>query len=328
MNDDRNMSRAADVDEESMGELLRLAGARPPMPDARLARVQEGVHRHWRNVSRRRTLRRRVVAVAAILAAAAIVFFVMRVRTRDWFSPASEAVVAVVNQIDGSVPGLALDGRVAASRWIETAADGRVGLRLIDGTSLRLDAGSRARLVSERLVELTRGALYVDSPGDRSGLEVRTPTATARDIGTQFEVRLTGDEVRVSVRSGSVELRDERRSAVARAGTEVALSVGGVVERRIAIHGPQWDWTAQVAPRVRFAGRALSSVLEEIVRERGWRLRYSDPQLAIEASGFVLHGSLEGLSAVDALEVATATSAVGHRLEDGELVIFRRTATR
>ncbi len=81
-------------------------------------------------------------------------------------------------------------------------------------------------------------------------------------------------------------------------------------------------------PPVQIEGLTLSAFLERVAREHGWTLRYSDPALAREASNIVLHGSVSGLSAHEALEVAVTTSGVQHRLEHGELFLFRRPTAK
>jgi hypothetical protein len=75
-------------------------------------------------------------------------------------------------------------------------------------------------------------------------------------------------------------------------------------------------------------GLPLASFLESMSREHGWTLGYGDPSLGREAAGIVLHGSVEGLSPRDALDVTLRTSGLTYRLADGELVVFRPVAER
>ena len=75
-------------------------------------------------------------------------------------------------------------------------------------------------------------------------------------------------------------------------------------------------------------GLALSVFLERIAREHGWQLRYADAALASEASGIVLHGSVNGLPPREALAVAITTSGLSHRLENGELDVFRGSGVK
>ena len=65
------------------------------------------------------------------------------------------------------------------------------------------------------------------------------PSFDARDLGTQFEVRVTETSLRVRVRSGAVELTSADRMVAARAGSEVLISPSGIETRPVAISGEQ-----------------------------------------------------------------------------------------
>jgi hypothetical protein len=95
--------------------------------------------------------------------------------------------------------------------------------------------------------------------------------------------------------------------------------------RPIAPHGPEWDWTAAVSPPLEIEGVALADFLARVAREQGWVIRYVDPTLAQEATGITLHGSVNGLSPPDAVDVAVTTSGLRHRIEREELIVLRGT---
>jgi hypothetical protein len=324
----------ADADEEATVRLLRLAGARPVAPAHRTARVRAAVHASWHAAGRRRALLRRVLYGTVSLAAAAMLLTVWRFNQTDRRVPSGD-VVAVVEQLDGmpqrttvtqggeARARIARQDSIRAGDWIETDARARVAFRFADGTSVRLDVGSRARALSSKAIELAAGAAYVDTGGESGRFEVSTDMGIARDIGTQFELRLLDRSLRLRVRTGVVELRDGARSVSGRAGTEITFTGNTAVSRPMAAHGPDWEWTAQVSPPLDIEGMALSIFLERVAREHGWRLHYSDPALEREASGIILHGSIEGLRPLEAIDVAIATSSLHHRLEAGTLVVLR-----
>jgi ferric-dicitrate binding protein FerR (iron transport regulator) len=326
------------TNDEAMVRLLRTAGPRSLVPRERNARVRVAVHREWQAVTRRRIVRRRALAGSmAILAAAAASALILMVPDDvvvNRPAPSRGKEVAVVDRVEGT-PQLAADAslqpgrlssgdRIHEGQWIETGGHARVAMRFDDGTSVRLDVASRARVISASQVELSAGGIYVDT--DRQGgFEVLTRFATARDVGTQFEVRLHDRAVRLRVRSGMVELRDGARLVSGRAGSEVTLSASGAESRPIPLYGPDWAWTAGLAPRLEIEGVPLDRFLADLSREHGWTLHYADPKLAREASTIVLHGSVDGLAPREALRVAVLTSGLRHRLEDGELVVLRGT---
>lgn len=325
------------TDENAMRHLLRASGPREPVPAARTARVRAVVRAEWEGATSRRVRRQRriLLASALVVAAAALVLIAGRsaVVTRRAV-PVGESVATVeraagvprrVTQDAGGVvtTALARHDVVRTGEWIETDALARLSLRFAHGASVRLDIASRARLLSPRVLELTAGAVYVDSGGGLGGFEVRTGSATARDIGTQFEVRVFERTLRLRVRSGVVELSDRRRSVTGRAGTEITLVETGAVSRPVAVHGQEWAWTGLVSPPLEIEGVPLDRVLDRMAREEGWTLHYADSALATEASAIILHGSVSNLSSRDALGVVLVSSGLGHRLEDGQLSIVR-----
>jgi ferric-dicitrate binding protein FerR (iron transport regulator) len=159
-------------------------------------------------------------------------------------------------------------------------------------------------------------------------MEVRTERGTARDVGTQFEVRIAGASLRVRVRSGLVEVHHADRSLQARAGTELMLVDGHATNRPLRGYGPDWDWAATVGPGLDIEGRALATFLDQLSREHGWTLRYADDDLARRASTIILHGSVHGLEAMEALETALGASGLEHRLNGGDLEVYRGSSSR
>jgi len=311
-------------DEDVTARLLRLAGPRPLAPAERESRVREAVHQQWRQVTRRRTVRRRAaVALVAMAAVGAAAFAILAPRS-DVASPPAE-ILARVERVEGTLP-FGPGASIRGGEWVETAASTRASLRLPDGTSVRLDAASRMRLLSPAAIELAQGALYVDTARESTGLEVRTAVGTLRDIGTQFETRLTAGSLQIRVRTGVVELRRPDGDAVtARAGTELTLRGNEVTSRSVSRDGREWEWAAALAPRFDIEGRSVAAFLEHVSRERGWSLRYTNAALARDASSIILHGSVVGLAPEEALGAALASSNLAHRITDGELVVSRRT---
>jgi FecR-like protein len=338
MNDHREPG-VHDSDDDTI-RLLRLAGTRMPVPTTRAARVRTAVHTEWQAGVSRRAVRRRFLV--PVVAAAAAVLILM---STTWWLPDRRTTplpgeqVAVVEQIDGSprrasdaserpaTTGLFLRDAIRIGDWIETDPRSRLALRFSDGASVRFDVGSRARLLSSGAVELSAGAVYVDTDRESARFEVRTAVATARDIGTQFEVRIVDRSVRLRVRTGIVELADRVRSVTGRGGTEIILSAAGAMSRPIAPHDPEWEWTASVSPPLEIEGVVLADFLARAGRELGLVVEYANPSLAQEAAGITLHGSVNSLSPTEALNVAVATSGLQHRVEGASMIVSRGANT-
>ena len=319
-------------DEAELARLLSSAGARAGVPADRSVRVRRAVHQHWEADVHRRVVRRRVVVSVAVFSTAALVALVVRVTLPSGDqAPVAAAVVATVDRVEGVVEvgmvdarrALSQHARVLADEWVTTGATGRAALRVTNGVSVRLDVGSRARLPSAMAIELIEGALYVDTGREVSGLEVRTPVGMARDIGTQFEIRVRESALRVRVRSGVVEVWRDDRPIAAHPGTELTVTDDGAVSGTVPAFGPAWDWVVGIAPAIEIDGQPLAAFLDEISREHGWLVRYDDVALAREATTIVLHGSVAGLAPHEAVSVAVTTSGLDHRLEDGEIAVSR-----
>jgi len=320
-------------EEEATAALLRFAGIRLDPPADRTARVRTAVRQEWGSAGRRRSMRRRAVIAIASLAAAAA--FVLMRRGNAPPAPQSppEAIVATAGRTEGAplarrriddrVVGLRLHAGDAlrASDAIETDATSRAAWTTADGSSVRLDRSSRARLVSPAVIELGDGAVYIATADGAAGFEVQTPFGTARDAGTRFEVRLGGVSLRVRVRTGLVDVRRGEATVRAGAGTEATVTSGGMATRSVSIHGAEWGWMATLGSPFPIEGRSLSAYLDYLSAEQGWTVRYANARLAQAASSIILHGSVEGLEAEEAVGVALRTSGLQYRLREGDLLV-------
>lgn len=324
---------------EDVGRLVRKAGPRPTMSDAAVERMQGDLRPLWQSEVERHAPthpRFRLVAAAALVAVAiAAVFFTRTVLRND-----SELFASVV-RVHGSVSAWGIGGSEAAELLdqssvietglsIATAGDARAAFATATGHSLRLDHDTRIVLVSRNEVRLEQGAIYVDSGIDstshsnaREGLNVLTAFGTVQEIGTQFEVRLTADLMKVRVREGEVSIGAEGREERGVAGEELAFSGGTVRRGLIDAHDKAFGWTQSIAPEWTMDGSRLEAFLAWAARESGYRLEYAEDELAGEAATVVLSGEVAGLSPRQALEVVLPAVGLRHRLDDGALQISR-----
>ena len=209
---------------------------------------------------------------------------------------------------------------------LATGKHGRIAIRTASGHSVRLDHGTRIRILGAAEVALDAGAVYVDSgPRGRAAegaLRVHTSHGIVRDIGTQFEVRLTGDVLRVRVREGMISLDRPGDDVDASAGSELIVVGDGSAQRAaVSSFGPHWDWIREVTPMMRLEGRTAREFLDWIARERGLELNFSSPQLAESAETIVLNGSIEGMSLDQALDAVMPTCRMTHRIEHSTLFV-------
>ena len=319
---------------DQIGQLVRLAGRRP-MPDhAQMARARAAAHAEWSQLLRRgqRGSMWWWLACATAAASAAAVAVWLWTRPQPTLVPAPD--VARIERITAPIlvswpgqPGRSIAAAgviVKAGERIETPETGRAVLSLAGEMSIRLDRNTTAVLRDEATLMLERGAVYVDTgAGYRgTGLQVITPIGSVRHLGTQFEVRLEGGEVRVRVREGRIAFEDRGREWTSRAG-ESLLFVRGrePVRQVITTSGQDWNWVTEIARPFRLEGSTVGSFLDWIGRETGWRWEYADPALGERISRIVLHGSIDGLFPDEALSAVLPTCGLTSSRKGDRLII-------
>ncbi|MFT0866473.1 FecR domain-containing protein [Pseudomonas sp. CAM1A] len=117
-----------------------------------------------------------------------------------------------------------------ASPWSADYAT-RIGerrrLTLADGTRLDLNTDSRVDVrydAGQRLIQLQRGEILVQTAKDARPLSVRTVAGDILALGTRFSVRQDNDVSHVAVAAHAVEVRPSRASQVVRIDSGYSLS--------------------------------------------------------------------------------------------------------
>jgi len=327
--------------DDTVENLLLRAGRRPPVPEDDAAIVKAAARAQWQWAVRGEKRRRRTRVVGGLLAAAAVLLLAVGVGVWRFPAPSPAGPVAMLETVSGELwaledptdpaaeaTRLEVGAELPAGATLETRRGeaSRAVLRLADGASVRLDTATRLNLLSANELELTNGAVYLDSGSQGEALEVHTPLGIARDVGTRFEVRLDGGEapLLVRVREGLVLLESGGEEHEARAGVELAVAGDGEVTlSEMPLHGEIWDWTLAILPAFDAEGRSLHEFLTWAARESGVELRYAESDLVEKTRGVTLHGSIAGLALEDATTVALMSSGLdlGYRFQDGLLVV-------
>lgn len=324
-------------DDSAVESLLRLAGPREPVPSDRMQRLKANARTEWQRQVRKRQGRLIAWSLGGLAAAAAIALVVRGAMGGGPGTP-GVAAFAVVESL-GREARLAADGDGGGAVRLEVGDQVAIGphqlsveagtatLRLPGGAVMSIDRGSALTLAARDVVTLDRGAVYIDSGGE-AGLEVRTALGVVRDVGTQFEVRVTAARLRVRVRDGAVQIQRDRQRHQGRPGDELVLDATGRLTRHtVPVDGPAWSWTASGPPPFELEGRSLREFLDWVVGESGWQLRFADAAAEDKARTTTLHGSIQGLTPEQALAAVLPTSGVEHRLEGRVLSIRLVAAT-
>jgi ferric-dicitrate binding protein FerR (iron transport regulator) len=324
----------AEHDDSDIARVLRAAGGRASPSDEMTRSVYEAVHAEWRatvSQQKRGRSQRLWLAVAASIAVAAIALFVGRSfigTPGELVANVSRSVGVVQFRERDSVAWLntSEDQALRVGESIHTGADGRVALTLQDGVSLRLDHDTNVLLVGEDRVDVTSGAVYVDSGvsgPSAARLQVGTPVGVVRHVGTQYEARILAGGTRIRVREGRVDVTPTNGAArTLEVGDQVVVSASGVEERdRIEPSDDEWDWASSAAPEFDIDGKPVREFLAWAARETGLKVVFASTESAAESRRAVLSGSIAGLNPDEALAAVLPTTSLKTTERDGELVV-------
>ncbi|HEX7237421.1 MAG TPA: FecR family protein [Gammaproteobacteria bacterium] len=312
--------------ERALEQLFARAEPRLQPPPADAEEVRRAVKAEWDAlaVRRRRTLFASVAAAAAALASVAVYF--------GGGGPApgvAPPLVASVERVQGTVT-TATGARLVAGSGILAGArlesgDGQVSLRLASGGSLRIAPSSRVVLSSGDEAELVAGVLYFDSEEQRAAeFVVTTELGRVRDVGTQFLVRLDGDQLDVGVRDGRVTLERGGAADEADAGERLIASQGSNVRRdSIDKFGGEWEWAERLAPPFDTNGRTLGEFLVWFEGQTGRSVVFADAATERELRDAALAGNVLEGPPLQRLSTVLDLNALTYSLE-GDRVVIRR----
>ncbi len=341
-------------DEASIARLLRAAGRGPTASDEARSRIYRAAHGEWRNNFAGSTAKQlprseprrswslglnawflRGLPVAAAVALAVVVLYVAQ-------SPAPQIrvelasvtkTIGTATVIDGDAltpsPLTAAATVIRSGDTVTTGSDGAASLTLDNGLVLRVNSGSELLMASDDSIEVRRGTVYLDSgtSGESSAaLQIDTPFGRVWHRGTQYEVRVGTNNVRIRVREGAVGFRDARAADaeyLGEAGEQLLISENSnePVRSTIATSGAEWQWVEGLATAPSADEYRLAELLAWIARETGRELRFANAAAESNARAQTLYG-IAGLTPAETLEVIDSTTGTRYELTDGGLLIF------
>ena len=346
MSDKTRQGKAPDPDDETMGRLMRLAGARPPIPDDIESRVYERVKEEWRASSaqpesarvyaqvrrqwekdKRRSAIRRWAMPVALAASVLIAVAVFMQPGPPVPARIPVGTVALVAGSDGAGTMPAAGDPIYPGDSLSTGAGQGMSLVLNNATSLRIDEQTTLVVDTKNAFSLARGRVYADT-GEfmyrDHGLVIETPMGSVTDVGTQFSVDLAGDLIDVAVREGRVDVTKDSEQFVAVAGERLQIHrEDGATVDTLAPHDAYWDWAASLAPTFDIENKSLLEFLRWAARETGRELVFETDELRMSAMRTDLHGSVSDFDPLDALKSVLATTKFRYRIEADKIVIER-----
>lgn len=202
-------------------------------------------------------------------------------RHRGWAVAASMALVIGGTIYARSLPDLKAETAIAETRKLALADGSQVTLSGKSGVAVRFESGSRR-------VVLDHGQVFFEVAHDRQRpFTVVAGGAEIRVTGTKFDVRKDGDDVRVTVLDGRVELRKagmlpiltpRQPDRVLTAGLRSELAPGAAhfsPESQTPI--PAGDWRSG---RLFYKEAPLADIVADLDRYSPSPIRVEDPAVA------------------------------------------------
>lgn len=317
-------------DEDPLEESLERGLQRQPLTDEAFARIRASVDAEFQvlasNARRRRALRWTALAAAlAVLTVGAIALM------RPVPEPAVLAgTVARVDSGDLRVHmGLLRSHVVAVGEPLHTGeqwvADGYVLIALASGETLRMAPGTTIEATRANLMALQAGRVYLDFGPGAAAFTLDTPLGSVEHVGTQFEVALVDSSARVRVREGTVRIFGSSSTVIADKGTELSIPpAGAIIRRPIPTYGPDWAWVDALAPDYDIENKPLIDFLTWVGRETGRRVDFADEHVRAVARETLLHGSVQGLQPLDALDRVLSTTSLRFELQGDSIRVSSR----
>ena len=283
------------MNDAGLRNLLESAGPRTQAPRKVEERVYAAMHKTWLELpdSAGRFNRKRVAAIGGLTLALAFAgIFTWRLQ-----GPTAPLVAEIAYAAGGYAivqQGRGVPQSLTAGATLQTFQGGRLLVKMGEQLSLRMDADTRVELQSDSRVMLSEGRLFVDSRNQR--IEVRTPSGLrVENLGTQFEIEVGGEQVRVAVREG--ELRMDAgglvRSAAAQGGAGAILAFEGLElrsEETLLSTDGHWEWIHLSQPPFALESSSVLDFLDWAARECGLELAFRSEAVKQRASVVTLHG--------------------------------------
>lgn len=313
-------------DEEILRSNLRV----PALSPEALARIRRATEAEWRaqtgGAPRRQWIPRAAAAAVAVLALGAVWQFWMR-----GAGDTDGASMAQLARADGAgiveVRALWRDAALGVGSELRSGSDfearGGSLLKLHGGGNVRVAPNSTFEVLSANSVRLDRGEMYVDIPpgahADASFVAV-TGAGEFRHLGTQFAIAVVNGTTRLRVREGQVQWHAPDGDSTLPAGTEVLIDRHMNVTRgAIESTGQQWAWTEAMTPEIDIDNRPLGEFLDWFARETGRRLVVADVTTQHQIDSIRMHGSVHGLTPMQALKAVMASTSLRFDLPAGAI---------
>jgi hypothetical protein len=309
---------------DTVAKLMSLAGPRADIEKDRQSRVHDRVRQEWL----RSTRKKKTIRWAVPLAVAATVVAAVGVGMRSP-APVLPQQVGTISYVAKSTnPGqtpYSVGDAIHAGDLIKTGSESGLSVALQGDISLRIDAGTSIQFDAANDFSLEYGQVYADS-GDRiyqgRHITIHTEGGSATDIGTQFSVAYSDEQLNVAVREGRVDVANSQGTFTAEAGDTLTMAGGDVVTGKVSPYDASWGWASALSPGFVLENETLMDFLKWAARETGKELVFSSDELRMAAMGTRLFGSVDGFTPIEAIESVLSTTRFQYRVDPQSITIL------
>lgn len=292
-------------DDQDMYALLGGAGKRVEPDPAIAAAIRQATEQAWRSSVAQERQRKWRNGLLGLASAAALVLAVVL-----WF-PSYQQPRQSLARVESLAGTYSVNERarnhsepVYAGDLLRTGHNSRLALRLNDATLVSLDAETEVTVAAPDRLVIKKGRIFVDTAGATNGLVVATSWGSIRDIGTQFEVAVSDQQLAVALREGKVELGigGQTHTAEFRDGVGELIHVDRAMEvsrRPLAPADAHWNWTLDTRAPLNIEGLTVADVIEWSGHVTGRSVVYQTDAIATAARQRYLSGGLLQAKEVD-----------------------------
>jgi ferric-dicitrate binding protein FerR (iron transport regulator) len=310
---------------DTVAKLMSLAGPRADIEKDLQSRVHDRVRQEWL----RSTRKKKIIRWAVPLGVAATVVLAVGVGMRSpvpVLPPQQVGTIAYItgNSNTGQTP-YSVGDAVHTGDLIKTGSESGLSVALQGDVSLRINAGTSIRFDAANDFSLDYGQVYADS-GDRiypgRHITIHTDGGSATDIGTQFSVSYSDEQLNVAVREGRVDVANSQGTFTAEAGDTLTIAGGDVVTGKVSPYDASWRWASALSPGFVLENETLMDFLKWAARETGKELVFSSDELRMAAMGTKLFGSVDGFTPIEAIESVLSTTRFHYRVDLQSITIL------
>ncbi len=184
---------------------------------------------------------------------------------------------------------------INAGAHLSTQNDGLMAIQLTDNTKITLAKNTQIIVANAGLIKLVQGRIYVDSPDANTSIIVATPLGEIVDIGTQYEVSVSPQNLGVIMREGVTQITLSGKTLYGRVaeGFGDAITVDtqlNVTHAKVATTDEHWQWTQSAVSDFNLHNATAHDVLHWASRVTGKKIIYASPQVQRTAEQTHLSG--------------------------------------